>query len=235
MWSKKGIILVLKRYWCWPKKVGSHKTSSRKDLERLYPQAPHQGVVSWSRTLCIHWTRWHCSQGFLWRRLYIAGFGWDRESQNLGSIIRTAECRVKGQILPAIVLWGYTRCGQSISRSHRTYGGSAETNLVNTLKTFKRPVLGNRGWYDRKTRIFPYPDALPSRFGNRLRRPGNKTPGQGELWFTGAHTYVWTSKLLKCLNISGFANLWTGSPEEKCGKTSRQRLGKLDEIPQCIY
>jgi 23S rRNA (guanosine2251-2'-O)-methyltransferase len=116
------------------------KTSSRKDLERFYPQAPHQGVVAEVEPYVYAElddivAKASSEEGSI--LLVLDGI---ENPQNLGSIIRTAECAgVKGIILPRHRSVGVTPAVVRASAGATEHTAVVqETNLVNTLKTLKK-------------------------------------------------------------------------------------------------
>lgn len=113
----------------------------RNDLDRLHPQAPHQGVVAEVEPYrysqldeVLTQTSSRGEKPFL---LVLDGI---EDPQNLGSIIRTAECAgVHGVILPR------HHSAEITPAVVRASAGAAEhisvmqeTNLVNTLKRLKK-------------------------------------------------------------------------------------------------
>lgn len=117
------------------------KTVERQFLDRLYPLAPHQGVVAEVEPYTYAALEDVIQQAQQSRREpFLLALDGIEDPQNLGSIIRTAECAgVHGVILPR------HHSAEITPAVVRASAGAAEhmavvreTNLVNTLKYLKK-------------------------------------------------------------------------------------------------
>lgn len=122
------------------KKSVSIQTSSRKDLERLFPQAPHQGVVAEVEPYVYAELDDIIVKASPKESSILLVLDGIEDPQNLGSIIRTAECAgVSGIILPRHNSVAITPTVVRASAGATEHIAVAqETNLVNTLKRLKK-------------------------------------------------------------------------------------------------
>lgn len=117
------------------------KLISRAELDRLYPQAPHQGVAAevepyvYADLESVMVRASHDGERSI--LLVLDGI---EDPQNLGSIIRTAECAgVNGVILPRHHSVGINPTVVRASAGATEHIAVVqETNLVNTLKALKK-------------------------------------------------------------------------------------------------
>lgn len=144
------------------------KMTSRADLDRLYPQAPHQGAAAEVDPYK------YADLGDILDRVASLGekavllvLDGIEDPQNLGSIIRTAECAgVSGIILPRHHSAAITPTVVRASAGAAEHVAVAqETNLVNTLKALKKAgmwIIGADmdGPTDYFHTVMPYPAVL---------------------------------------------------------------------------
>ncbi len=117
------------------------KLTNQADLDRLYPQAPHQGVVAEVEPYRYADLEDVIAQAAIaGEKSLLLVLDGIEDPQNLGSIIRTAECAgVNGIILPrhhsATITPTVVRASAGATEHIAVV---QETNLVNTLKTLKK-------------------------------------------------------------------------------------------------
>lgn len=123
------------------KKSIAVKMTDRADLDRLYPQAPHQGVAAEVEPFKYADLHDILAQAAITgeKSIFLVLDGIE-DPQNLGSIIRTAECAgVNGIILPRHHSAAITPTVVRASAGATEHMAVAqETNLVNTLKALKK-------------------------------------------------------------------------------------------------